>query len=96
MVRAIVERPIPISKSGNNEAFSLIHSSNRLSQTKLSTVGPRSPVFVTTRWSVVLAAQEKASPDSAPALDTLCRAYWFPLYAYVRGSGHSPHDAQDL
>lgn len=53
-------------------------------------------LFVTTHWSVVLAAQEKSSPESAAALETLCRAYWFPLYAYVRGSGHSPHDAQDL
>jgi RNA polymerase sigma-70 factor (ECF subfamily) len=54
------------------------------------------PVFATTRWSVVLAAQNQASPDSARALDTLCRTYWYPLYAFVRGSGHSPHDAQDL
>jgi RNA polymerase sigma factor (sigma-70 family) len=54
------------------------------------------PLFVTTRWSVVLAAQDKLSPDSAVALETLCRVYWYPLYAYVRGSGYSSHDAQDL
>ena len=53
-------------------------------------------MFVTTRWSVVLAAQDKSSPDPAAAPETLCRAYWYPLYAYVRGSGCSPHDAQDL
>lgn len=53
-------------------------------------------LFVTTRWSVVLAARERPSPESAAALEALCRAYWHPLYAYVRGSGHSPHDAQDL
>ncbi|MCI0537499.1 MAG: ECF-type sigma factor [Verrucomicrobiales bacterium] len=57
---------------------------------------PPQSLFVTTRWSVVLAAQDKSSPDSAAALETLCRAYWYPLYAYVRGSGRSPHDAQDL
>lgn len=56
----------------------------------------RQPVFVTTRWSVVLAAQDRSSPASAAALEVLCRAYWYPLYAYVRGSGRSPHDAQDL
>lgn len=56
----------------------------------------RQPYFVTTRWSVVLAAQDKASPDSAAALEALCHAYWYPLYAYVRGTGRSPHDAQDL
>src|SRR5665213_1372570 len=54
------------------------------------------PLFVTTHWSVVLAAKDKASPDCDQALETLCRIYWFPLYAFVRSSGHSPHDAQDL
>ncbi|MBM3845589.1 MAG: sigma-70 family RNA polymerase sigma factor [Verrucomicrobia bacterium] len=44
----------------------------------------------------MLAAQDKSSPNSEAALETLCRAYWYPLYAYVRGSGRSPHDAQDL
>jgi RNA polymerase sigma-70 factor (ECF subfamily) len=52
-----------------------------------------SPLFVTTRWSVVLAAKHQ---DSQQAMETLCRAYWYPLYAYVRRDGHSPHDAQDL
>jgi RNA polymerase sigma-70 factor (ECF subfamily) len=26
----------------------------------------------------------------------LCRAYWYPLYAYVRRHGHAPADAEDL
>ncbi len=55
-----------------------------------------SPLFVTTRWSVVLAAQDKSSPSSAEALEAICRAYWSPLYALVRRQGHAPHDAQDL
>ena len=55
-----------------------------------------SPLFLTTRWSVVLAAQRETSADAAAALETLCRTYWYPLYAYVRRSGHEPHDAQDL
>ena len=53
-------------------------------------------VFPRTRWSVVLAARQQASPESAVALESICRAYWYPLYAYVRRSGYSPHDAQDL
>jgi len=52
-------------------------------------------VFPNTRWSLVLAAR-RSSPESAAALETLCRAYWYPLYAYVRRSGQSPHDAQDM
>lgn len=54
------------------------------------------PAFVTTRWSVVLSARDKKSPRCAEALEALCHAYWYPLYAYVRRQGHSPHDAQDL
>jgi len=45
---------------------------------------------------VVLSAQEAASPAAHDALEQLCRVYWYPLYAYVRRQGHSPHDAQDL
>jgi RNA polymerase sigma factor (sigma-70 family) len=52
--------------------------------------------FPPTRWSVVLAAAQPASPESAAALEALCRAYWYPLYAYVRRCGQSSHDAQDL
>ena len=53
-------------------------------------------LFLTTHWSVVLAAKDKSSPESAAALEALCSTYWFPLYAFVRRQGHSPSDAQDL
>jgi RNA polymerase sigma-70 factor (ECF subfamily) len=52
--------------------------------------------FDTTRWSVVAAAGNRVSPDAAAALETLCRAYWYPLYAYVRRKGLSSADAQDV
>ncbi len=52
--------------------------------------------FLTTRWTVVLAAGDPSAPDSRAALEKLCGAYWYPLYAYVRRLGHSPADAQDL
>lgn len=52
-------------------------------------------VFPSTRWSVVLAARQPTR-ESAQALEAICRAYWYPLYAYVRRSGQGPHDAQDL
>ncbi|HEX7569430.1 MAG TPA: sigma-70 family RNA polymerase sigma factor [Verrucomicrobiae bacterium] len=57
---------------------------------------PPRPAFVTTHWSLVLSARDKTSPQSADALEKLCRTYWFPIYAFVRRQGHSPHDAQDL
>jgi RNA polymerase sigma-70 factor (ECF subfamily) len=55
-----------------------------------------SPLFLTTRWSVVVSAQGKGSGDASAALEALCHAYWYPLYAYVRRLGRSAHDAQDL
>ncbi|HKQ40482.1 MAG TPA: RNA polymerase sigma factor [Verrucomicrobiae bacterium] len=52
--------------------------------------------FLTTHWSVVLNARA-ADPNTAhDALESLCGAYWYPLYAFVRRLGHSPHDAEDL
>jgi len=52
--------------------------------------------FVTTHWSVVLSAQGADPGRLTEALETLCRQYWYPLYAYVRRMGHSPADAEDL
>lgn len=53
-------------------------------------------VFATTHWSVVLTAGHASSPDAQAALEQLCQAYWYPLYAYVRRHGYPPEDAQDL
>ena len=50
--------------------------------------------FLTTRWSVVLAATGDDSTAQA-ALDRLCRENWSPLYAFARRWGCSPHDAED-
>jgi RNA polymerase sigma-70 factor (ECF subfamily) len=50
----------------------------------------------TTRWSLVLAARTGRSPDSREALEALCRAYWFPLYSFIRRQGFGPEDAGDL
>ena len=52
--------------------------------------------FTTTHWSVVLLAGGETSAEAERALDELCRAYWYPLYAYVRRQGRSAEDAQDL
>jgi len=58
--------------------------------------GPRE--FNTTHWSLVGAAQsdEASRTQARKALEELCRAYWYPLYAFVRSRGHSSFDAQDL
>jgi RNA polymerase sigma factor (sigma-70 family) len=59
--------------------------------------GLREPhAFATTRWSLVLAAGGVNGDQAADALEKLCRAYWHPLYVYVRRRGYAPEDAQDL
>ena len=58
---------------------------------------PDSPrVFATTHWSVVVAAGQDTSTQARSALETLCRAYWYPIYVYVRRKGYGADDAQDL
>ena len=52
--------------------------------------------FTATRWSVVLRAGQSSSPEAHAALEELCRAYWQPLYAFVRRQGHGREEAQDL
>lgn len=52
--------------------------------------------FRSTHWSVVLAAGDSQSADTLDALEKLCRAYWYPLYAFVRRQGWNEHDSQDL
>jgi RNA polymerase sigma-70 factor (ECF subfamily) len=52
--------------------------------------------FATTHWSLVLAAGERGGAESDRALEQLCRAYWTPLYAYVRRRVSDVHEAQDL
>jgi len=51
--------------------------------------------FVTTHWSVVLAAQGE-SPAAEEALEKLCRTYWRPIYSFVRRKGIRPEEAEDL
>ena len=52
--------------------------------------------FPLTQWTAVLAAGSRPSPESAAALERPCTLYWYPLYAFVRRSGYSPPDAEDL
>jgi len=52
--------------------------------------------FQSTHWSIVLAAGSAPSPQAAVALEQLCRAYWYPLYAHARRQGCSADDAPDL
>src|SRR5262245_61592213 len=52
--------------------------------------------FPTTQWNLVLIAGEQLSAESNDALATLCRTYWYPIYAFVRRQGYTPDQSQDL
>jgi RNA polymerase sigma factor (sigma-70 family) len=53
-------------------------------------------VFATTHWSVVVSAGKGGSEAAFVALDRLCQAYWYPLFAYVRRRGYAEDQAKDL
>src|SRR5271154_605131 len=53
--------------------------------------------FPLTRWSVIDAARSSDQAERVRAMDTLCAAYWKPVYKYVRLRWNRPTDgAQDL
>jgi RNA polymerase sigma-70 factor (ECF subfamily) len=43
-----------------------------------------------------MTARDAGSAESLIALEKLCRAYWYPLYVFIRRRGYGPHEAQDL
>jgi RNA polymerase sigma factor (sigma-70 family) len=61
-----------------------------------SSVGGEAGQFHTTRWTLVMASAREQSEAGRGAFAALCQIYWYPLYAFARRRGHSPHDAQDL
>jgi len=56
----------------------------------------RAAIFATTHWSVVLAAGQSTDAQASEALEKLCCAYWYPLYAYVRRRGYDVQSAEDM
>ena len=52
--------------------------------------------FQMTRWSLVLAASQPDSPEARAALASLCEAYWYPVYAFLRRRGYDRDRSKDL
>ncbi len=59
-------------------------------------IGGEGRDFRSTLWTVVLHAKDPASPDRREALEALIRAYWKPVYFFVRRKGHEAEGAKDL
>lgn len=51
--------------------------------------------FPKTLWTLISRAG-KLTPEGREALNGLCRAYWSPVYAFIRRFGNSAEDAHDL
>jgi RNA polymerase sigma factor (sigma-70 family) len=51
--------------------------------------------FATTHWSIVQAAGHPSSSRYKSSLETLCKTYWYPLYAYLRRHGYNADEAGD-
>ena len=104
-VGGCADRPLPKPESCSEQPriFSEIGSHGQaarvpgMSPSDSDSGAPTVRTFATTRWSIVLRAGGADSQAATrDALAALCRAYWYPLYAFVRREGKSPHDAQDL
>ncbi|MCF7789299.1 MAG: hypothetical protein K9N47_24470 [Prosthecobacter sp.] len=52
--------------------------------------------FPTTHWTLIHAVQGGSTDEAARAMEQLCKGYWYPIYAFLRRSGHAAHDAEDL
>jgi hypothetical protein len=50
--------------------------------------------FTHTQWSLAMQAEEPRAVDAHGALVRLCSRYWYPVYAYLRRSGHGPDSAR--
>src|SRR5262245_14494322 len=53
------------------------------------------PLFPATQWSVLIAVREGKQSEALQALDRLARAYWQPLYVFVRRRGSTHEQAAD-
>jgi DNA-directed RNA polymerase specialized sigma24 family protein len=72
-----------------------IASLRSFSMAKPNSQGGQS-AFPSTRWSRVVAAADLATPDARLALEELCSAYWYPIYAFVRRKGNDAEKSLDL
>src|SRR5262245_56677691 len=52
--------------------------------------------FERTQWTLIFKAREQGTPGAAEALEEISKAYWAPLFRFIRREGYRRHDAQDL
>lgn len=60
------------------------------------TVTPNDAAFPTTHWTLVQAMQGDDPNAAAEAMEAMCKSYWYPIYAFLRRSGYTSQDSEDL
>ena len=58
-------------------------------------MSPPSSPFPNTQWTLLQKIRRGTDAEAQAALEALCKAYWFPIYAVARFKQMSEHDAQD-
>lgn len=71
-------------------------NSGAIGESLSGSANKRRDTFTTTQWSVVVAAGNHDFAKAAAALQQLCSAYWFPIYAFIRRRGADVQEAEDL
>src|SRR5204863_9150032 len=92
--RAPEERPV--QPTAVRASYKDCQPASKGTEWSMSSGPESSPVFTTTHWSIVLKAGRRESRQADEALEKLCRAYWYPIYIFLRRSGWTAHDAEDL
>ncbi len=56
---------------------------------------PKDGIFPATRWTLIHRARMPGG-EGEVAMEELCRRYWFPIYAFLRGRGCRKEEAEDV
>ena len=53
-------------------------------------------IFPVTHWTMVRAVRSEDPREAEDAMARLCERYWYPIFAFLRRSGYSAANAEDL
>jgi DNA-directed RNA polymerase specialized sigma24 family protein len=90
------QRNLARSFAGGIVIWNPVSTPGETSSALAAGAAPQAGAFVATHWSVVITAARQDTTRAEAALEELCRAYWQPLFYYVRRRGYGEEAARDL